>query len=214
MLVGNIAERLWRSTLGDPGGGKLIADLGDEGGLVLSATISGNVAKGDWSCGSGEPCPMPLMARRGDAGPLDSSEGRSSRESVRRICCCAGETGSAGGDDAGSGFVDARSGGERTGGATTADGPAATVLFCDCDSGEGAWRPRKTVDECETVARCGAGTFATVVVVAIADFERFVVICRGRIGDMGGDRGLAMIAAESSRLQYDQELSNAKQKRN
>lgn len=188
----------------------MIADRGDEGGLVLSTTVSVNVANGDCSSGSGDPCPIPLMVRRGDAGPLDSSEGRSSSENALGTCCCAGETGSAGGDDAGSGFVDARSGGERTGGATAADGPAATVLFCDIDRGEGAWRPRKTVDEWDTVARCGAGTFATVVVVAIADFERLVAICRGRIG---GDRGFGEIATESSRLDQNQELSNALRKR-
>ena len=202
MLVGNIAERLWRRTLGGPDGGKLIAERGDDGGLVLRATVSGNVANGDWSCGSGDLWAMPLMASRGDVGPLDSKEGRSSKENARGTCDPAEQTGSAGGEDAGSGFVDARSGGERTGGAMTADGPAATVLFCDSDRGDGAWTPRKTVGECETVARCGAGTFATVVVVAVADFERLVVICRGRIGDKG-DSSFGEKAAESSRLRQD-----------
>ena len=80
------------------------------------------------------------------------------------------------------------------------------MLFCESESGEGAWRPRTTVGECETVARCGAGTFATVVVVAIADLERFVVICSGRIGDRGGENGPDVIGIESSRLSRGQQM--------
>ena len=68
------------------------------------------------------------------------------------------------------------------------------MLFCESESGEGACTARTTEDACETVARCGAATFAggTVVVVAIADFERLVVICKG-LTDASG-------AAPSSRL--------------
>ena len=73
------------------------------------------------------------------------------------------------------------------------------MLFCDNDSGDGACTARTTVDECDTIARCGAGTFAgAVVVVDIADFERFVVICNGRVGESGED---AIGAAASSQLQ-------------
>lgn len=112
-------------------------------------------------------------------------------------------------DGAGSGFVDARRGGERTGtadsGADTsgAGGTAATVLFCESDSGEGACTPRSTVGECDTVARCGAGTSAGgIVVVAVADLDRFVAICSGRIGDRGGESGAddENVVAASSRL--------------
>ena len=88
--------------------------------------------------------------------------------------------------------MDVRRGGERTGG--------GTLLSCDRESGDGACTPRSTVGECDTIARCGAGTFDTVVVVAIADLERFVVIWSGRIGDRGGDSGPEIIGIESSRL--------------
>ena len=41
------------------------------------------------------------------------------------------------------------------------------------------------------------------VVVAVADLDRFVVICRGRMGERGGERGAEdMVAAASSRLFY------------
>ena len=76
-------------------------------------------------------------------------------------------------------------------------------MFWESESGEGACTPRRTVGECDTVARCGAGTFATdtvVVVAAIADLERFVVICSGRMGDNGGESGPEMVGIESSRL--------------
>ena len=72
-------------------------------------------------------------------------------------------------------------------------------MSCDRESGDGACTPRSTVGECDTIARCGAGTFAgAVVVVDIADLERFVEICNGRVGESGED---AMGAAASSRLQ-------------
>ena len=77
-------------------------------------------------------------------------------------------------------------------------------MFWDNESGDGACTLRTTVDECETVARWGAGTFAgEIVVVAVADLDRFVVICRGRMGERGGERGAGdMVAAASSRLFY------------
>ena len=78
------------------------------------------------------------------------------------------------------------------------------MLFCESESGEGACMPRSTVGECETVARCGAGTFAGgIVVVAVADLDRFVAICSGRIGESGGESGDELediAAAASSRL--------------
>ena len=76
------------------------------------------------------------------------------------------------------------------------------MLFCDCDSGEGACTLQTTVDECETVARCGSCTLAgAIVVVAVADFDRFVVNWSGRMGESGGESGLGEnVAAASSRL--------------
>ena len=76
-------------------------------------------------------------------------------------------------------------------------------MFCASESGDGACMPRSTVGECDTVARCGAGTCATVTVVdaaAVADLERFVAICSGRIGESGGESGPGLRTIESSRL--------------
>ena len=60
---GSIAERLWRITRGeDGGGGTTIADFGDEGGVVRSASVSGNDARGDCVKDAGDPCGMSVEA--------------------------------------------------------------------------------------------------------------------------------------------------------
>ena len=140
--VDRTAERLCRST-GDAFG-KTFGERGDGGGLELIAIVSCNADSGDCVWGAGEPRPIPFALSATVAAAWSS-------ERARAICAPGPEaTASAAwreGDVLGSGFVDARGGGERTGGGT------ATTLFCDSDSGEGACTPRTTDDECETVAR-------------------------------------------------------------
>lgn len=173
LVVDSTADRLCLST-GDAFG-NTPALLGDAGGLAPLANDSCSASNGDCI---GCSLAYPFTFTGPPAAPGPEPPAAWSSESARATgapgpAAPTRASGSAaeGGCDVGSGFVSARGGGERTGSCITA------VLFAERESGDGACTPRTTDDACETVARCGAAICAAaVVVVAIADLDRFVVI--------------------------------------